>query len=67
MVVYEHKCAVADIGFHFPLAQNFWPIGQKIPPPPAGPPLSTGPKPFPPARAPLAPLNPPLQVRAWSV
>ena len=24
---------VADIGFHFPLAQNFWPTGQKIPPP----------------------------------
>ena len=46
---------VADMGFHFPLAQNFWPTGQKIPPPPAGPPLSTGPKPFPPVRAPLPP------------
>ena len=48
--------------FSFPPSPKIFGLPANRFPPPAGPPLSTGPKPFPPpARAPLAPpLNPPL-------
>ena len=51
---------MADIGFHFPLAQNFWLTGQKIPPPPDPPKYWAETIP-PSVRAPCPPpLNPPL-------